>query len=39
MKPLNWVELRRQQIKARNGFGWSMQGIEKQNKVITKIVY
>ena len=39
MKPLNWVELTRQQIKARYGFGWSIQGIEKQNKVITKIVY
>ena len=39
MKPLNWVELTRQQIKARNGFGWSIQGIEKQNKVVTKIVY
>ena len=39
MKPLNWGELTRQQIKARQGFGWSIQGIEKQNKVITKIVY
>ena len=39
MKPLNWVELNRQQFKARHGFGWSIQGIEKQNKVITKIVY
>tara|TARA_A200000159_G_scaffold108202_1_gene100985 strand:- start:2 stop:244 length:243 start_codon:yes stop_codon:yes gene_type:complete len=39
MKPLNWVELTRQRIKARHGFGWSIQGIEKQNKVITKIVY
>ena len=39
MKPLNWVELSIQQIKARNGFGWSIQGIEKQNKVLTKIVY
>ena len=34
MKPLNWVELTRQQIKARHGFGWSIQGIEKQNKVL-----
>ena len=24
MKPLNWVELTRQQIKARHGFGWSI---------------
>ena len=39
MKPLNWVELTRQQIKARYGFVWSIQGIEKQNKVITNIVY
>ena len=39
MKPLNWVELTRQQIKARHGFGWSIQGIEKQNKVLKKIVY
>ena len=39
MKPLNWVELTRQQIKARHGFGWSIQGIEKQNKVLTKIVF
>ncbi len=36
---INWVELTRQQIKARDGFGWSIQGIEKQNKVITIIVY
>ena len=36
MKPFNWVELTRQQIKARHGFGWSIQGIEKQNKVVTK---
>jgi len=39
MKPLNWVELTRQQIKARYGFGGSIQSIEKQNKVLTKIVY
>ena len=39
MKNLNWVELTRQQIKARHGFGWSIQGIEKQNKVLTKIVH
>ena len=38
MKPLNWVELTRQ-FKVRNGFGWSTQGIENQNKVLTKIVY
>ena len=36
MKPLNWVELIRQQIKARYGFGWSLKGIEKQNKVLQK---
>tara|TARA_Y100000589_G_scaffold171053_1_gene162445 strand:+ start:1222 stop:1419 length:198 start_codon:yes stop_codon:yes gene_type:complete len=39
MKTLKWIELTIQQIKARNGFVWSVQGIEKQNKVITKIVY
>ena len=39
MKPLNWVEITRQQIKSRDGFGWSIEGIEKQNKVITKIIY
>ena len=26
MKPLNWVELARQQIKAKHGFGWSISG-------------
>ena len=39
MIPLNWIELTRQQIKARHGFGWSIKGIEKQNRVLTKIVY
>ena len=39
MIPLNWVELTRQKIKARHGYGCSIQGIEKQNKVLTKIVY
>ena len=39
MKPLNWGKLIRQQIKARHGFGWSIQWIEKQNKVLIKIVY
>ena len=39
MKPLNWVELTRQQIKSRHAFGWSIQGIEKQTKVLTKIFY
>ena len=34
MKPLNWVELTRQQIKARHGFGWSIQGIEKQYSAV-----
>ena len=39
MKNINWIELTRQLIKARHGFGWSIQVIEKQNKVLTKIVY
>ena len=30
MKPLNWVELTRQQIKARDSFYWSIKGQEKQ---------
>ena len=39
MKSLNCVEFIRKQIKARHGFGWLIQGIGKQNKVLTKIVY
>ena len=34
MKPLNWIKLTKKQIKARNGFGWSIEGIGKQNKVL-----
>ena len=32
MEPLYCVELIRQQIKARNGFGWSIQGIKSKIK-------
>jgi len=32
MKPLNSLELTKQHIKTRNGFGWSINGIEKQNR-------
>ena len=32
MKPLNWIELTKQQIKARYGFDWSIQGIESKIK-------
>ena len=39
MKPLNWVEITRQQIKARHRFLWSIEGIERQNKVLSKIIY
>ena len=39
MKSLNCVEFIRKQIKARHGFGWLIQGIEKQNKVKTKVVF
>ena len=39
MKTLAWVENTRWAIKSYHGFGWSIQGIEKQNKVLTKFVY
>ena len=39
MKTLAWVENTRRAIKSYHGFGWSIQGIEKQNKVLTKFVY
>ena len=38
MKPLSWVELTRQQIKAILRFGWSIKGIEQKNKVLTKLL-
>ena len=39
MKNLTWVDITRKSIKSKLGFSWSVQGIEKQNKVKTKVVY
>ena len=39
MKTLTWVDITRKSIKAKLGFGGSVQVIEKQNKVKTKVVY
>ena len=39
MKTLTCVDITRKSIKSKLGFGWSVQGIEKQNKVKTKVVY
>ena len=39
MKTLTWVDITRKSIKSKLGFGWSVQGIEKQNRVKTKVVY
>ena len=39
MKNLTWVDIKRNQSNQKFGFGWAVQGIEKQNKVKTKVVY
>ena len=39
MKTLTWVDITRKSIKSKLVFGWSVQDIEKQNKVKTKVVY
>ena len=39
MKNLTWFDITRKSIKSKLGFSWSVQGIEKQNKVETKVVY
>ena len=39
MKNLIWVDITRKSIKSKLGFGWSVQGIDKHNKVKTKVVY
>ena len=39
MKTLTWIDSTRKSIKSKLCFGWSVQGIEKQNKVKTKVVY
>ena len=37
MKPLNLFERTRQQIKARYGFGYSIQGIENHKSIISNL--
>ena len=39
MRTLTWVDSTRKSIKSKLAFSWSVQGIEKQNKVKTKVVY
>ena len=39
MKNSTWVDMPIKSIKSKLGFGWSVQGIEKQNKLKTKVVY
>ena len=37
MKNLTWVDIIRKSIKSKLGFGWSVQGKAKQNKVKQKL--
>ena len=39
MKSPKWVATRRQLIKSKHGFGWSISCWERNNKLITKVVY
>ena len=39
MKSPKWVAMTRQLIKSNHGFGWSISGWERNNKLITKVVY
>ena len=39
MKSPKWVATTRQLIKSNHGFGWSISGWERNNKLITKVVY
>ena len=39
MKTVTWVDIKRKSVKSKLGFGWSVQGREKQNKVKTKVNY
>ena len=39
MKSPKWVATTRQLIKSKHGFGWSISGWERNNKLITKVVY
>ena len=38
MKSPKWVATTRQLIKSNHGFGWSISGWERNNKLITKVV-
>ena len=39
MKSPKWVATTRQLIKSKHGFGWSISNWERNNKLITKVVY
>ena len=39
MKSPKWVATTRQLIKSNHDFGWSISGWERNNKLITKVVY
>ena len=39
MKSPKWFAITRQLIKSKHGFGWSISGWERNNKLITKVVY
>ena len=39
MKSPKWVAKTRQLIKSKHGFGWSISNWERNNKLITKVVY
>ena len=39
MKSPKWVARTRQLIKSKHGFGWSISNWERNNKLITKVVY
>ena len=39
MKSPKWVATTRQLIKSNHRFGWSISGWERNNKLITKVVY
>ena len=39
MKSPKWVATTRQLIKSKYDFGWSISGWERNNKLITKVVY
>ena len=39
MKSPKWVATTRQLIKSKHGFGWAISNWERNNKLITKVVY